>query len=307
MIRYVDMFRDRFGVEAICRTLGATASGFLTARGYRAAKSRPRSSRAIRDDVLGAEIARLHAENYGVYGVRKMHALMRRQGWLIGRDQTGRIMRTFGLEGARRSRRVFTTRPDPAALRPADLVRRQFRADAPCRLWVSDITYVATWSGFAYVAFVTDVFSRRIVGWSVSASLRTEASPLPALEMAAWSSGDITGLVHHSDRGSNYVSLVYTDRILELGATPSVGSVGDSYDNALAEAVNGLYKTELIRRRGPWRTIEQVELATLEWVWWWNNQRLHAELDYRTPAEAEAAHYADLESPEPTTVSLGNP
>ena len=191
-------------------------------------------------------------------------------------------MRAFGLEGARRSRRVFTTRSDPAAQRPADLVQRRFRSDAPCQLWVSDITYVATWSGFAYVAFVTDVFSRRIVGWSVSSSLRTEASPLPALEMAAWSSGDITGLVHHSDRGSNYVSLVYTDRILELGATPSVGSVGDSYDNALAEAVNGLYKTELIRRRGPWRTIEQVELATLEWVWWWNNSRLHGELDMRT-------------------------
>lgn len=307
MIRYVDTFRDRFGVEAICRTLGATERGFLTARGYRAAKARPASARAIRDGVLGAEIARLHAENYGVYGVRKMHALMRRQGWAIGRDQTGRIMRAFRLEGARRSRRVFTTRSDPASQPPTDLVRRRFRADAPCRLWVSDITYVATWSGFAYVAFVTDVFSRRIVGWSVSSSLRTEASPLPALEMAAWASGDVTGLIHHSDRGSNYVSLVYTDRILELGATPSVGSVGDSYDNALAEAVNGLFKTELIRRRGPWRTIEQVELATLEWVWWWNNQRLHAELDYRTPAEVEGAHYADLVTPVLATANHGKP
>lgn len=172
---------------------------------------------------------------------------------------------------------------------------------------MSDITYVATWSGFAYVAFITDVFSRRIVGWNVSSSLRTEASPLPALEMAAWLSGNITGLIHHSDRGSNYVSMVYTDRILELGATPSVGSVGDSYDNALAEAVNGLFKTELIRRRGPWRTIEQVELATLEWVWWWNNQRLHSELGYLTPAEVEANHYADLESPELATASHGNP
>lgn len=307
MIRYVDTFKDRFGVEAICRILRATECGFLTSRGYRAAKHRPASARAIRDDILGAEIARLHAENYGVYGVRKMHALMRRQGWVIGRDQTGRIMRSFGLEGARRSRRVFTTRSNPTAPRPADLVRRTFRATAPCRLWVSDITYVATWSGFAYVAFITDVFSRRIVGWNVSASLRTEASPLPALEMAAWLSGNITGLIHHSDRGSNYVSMVYTDRILELGATPSVGSVGDSYDNALAEAVNGLFKTELIRRRGPWRTIEQVELVTLEWVWWWNNQRLHSELGYRTPAEVEASHYADLESPELATASPGNP
>lgn len=206
MIRYVDTFQDRFGVEAICRTLGATECGFLTSRGYRAAKIRPPSARAVRDNVFGAEIARLHAENDSVYGVRKMHALLRRQGWMVGRDQAGRIMRAFGLEGARRTRRVFTTRPDPAAQRPADLVQRRFRADAPCQLWVSDITYVATWSGFAYVAFVTDVFSRRIVGWSVSSSLRTEASPLPALEMAAWSSGDITGLVHHSDRGSNHVS-----------------------------------------------------------------------------------------------------
>lgn len=235
MIRFVDTFRDRFGVEAICRILGAAECGFLTARGYRAARSRPPSARRLSDDLLGAELARLHAENYGVYGVRKMHALMRRQGWAAGRDQIARIMRSRGLEGARHSRRVFTTRPDPAASRPADLVRRQFRADAPCRLWVSDITYVATWSGFAYVAFVTDVFSRRIVGWNVSGSLKTELSPLPALEMAAWSSGDVTGLIHHSDRGSNYVSLVYIDRILELGATPSVGSVGDSGDRESVE------------------------------------------------------------------------
>ena len=308
MIQYVDTFKDRFGVEAICRTLRATECGFLTARGYRAAKTRPASTRTVRDEMLGGEIVRLHAENYGVYGVRKMHALMRRQGWAIGRDQTGRIMRSRGLAGVRRSRRVFTTRSDPAAQRPADLVQRRFVADAPCRLWVSDITYVATWSGFAYVAFITDVFSRRIVGWNVAGSLKTELSPLPALEMAAWAAVDELGqLVHHSDRGSNYVSLVYTDRVLELGATPSVGTVGDSYDNALAEAVNGLFKTELIRRRGPWRTIEQVELATLEWVWWWNNQRLHSELGYRTPAEVEASHYADLESPGLAAASHGKP
>lgn len=307
MIRFIDMFRDRFGVEAICRTLGATESGFLTDRGYRAAKTRPASARALRDEQLGAQIARLHAENYGVYGVRKMHALLGRHGWAIGRDQTGRIMRSLGLQGVRRSRRVFTTRLDPAAVRPADLVQRRFRADGPRRLWVSDITYVATWSGFAYVAFVTDVYSRRIVGWNVASTLKADVLPLQALDMAAWNAGDLTGLIHHSDRGSNYLALVYTDRILELGAKPSVGSRGDSYDNALAEAVNGLFKTELIRRRGPWRTVEQVELATLEWVWWWNNQRLHGELGMRTPAEIEAAHYADHESPRLATASHGKP
>lgn len=305
MIQYVDTFKDRFGVEAICRILGATECGFITARGYRAAKVRPPSARALSDQLLGAEMVRLHAENYGVYGVRKMHALMRRQGWAIGRDQTGRIMRSLGLRGVKRSKRVFTTKSDPAGQRPKDLVNRRFTAAGPCRLWVADITYVRTWQGFAYVAFVTDVFSRRIVGWNVASTLKADILPLQALDMAAFTAGrNLAGLTHHSDHGSNYMSLVYTDRIVELGATPSTGSVGDSYDNALAEAVNGLYKTELIRRRGPWRTVEQVELATLEWVWWWNNQRLHGELGYRTPTEVEASHYADLESPETATAAL---
>lgn len=308
MIRFVDMFRDRFGVEAICRTIGATGCGFLTARGYRAAKTRPVSARMLHDQLLVPEIVRLHAENYGVYGVRKMHALMRRQGWEIGRDQTGRLMRLVGVRGVKRSKKVFTTKPDPALERPTDLVNRRFTADAPRRLWVADITYVATWSGFAYVAFVTDVYSRRIVGWNVAATLRADILPLQALDMAAWSAGgNLDGLVHHADHGSNYMSLVYTDRIVELGAKPSTGTVGDSYDNALAEAVNGLYKTELIRRRGPWRTVEQVELATLEYVWWWNNSRLHGELDLRTPAEVEAAYYADHESPGLVITSHGKP
>jgi putative transposase len=298
MIRFIEMHRDRFGVEAICRVLSATECGFLTARGYRAARIRPPSARRLSDELLGAEMTRLHAENYGVYGIRKMHALMRRQGWVIGRDQTARIMRARGLRGVRRSKRVFTTRPDPAACRPQDLVKRQFTAAAPRRLWVADITYVRTWQGFAYVAFVTDAHSRRIAGWNVASTLRADILPLQALDMAAWAAGgNLAGLVHHADHGSNYLSLVYTNRITELGATPSTGTVGDSYDNALAEAVNGLYKTELIRQRGPWRTIEQVELATLEWVWWWNNHRLHGELSYRTPAEAEAEYYAALESP----------
>jgi putative transposase len=305
MIRYVDTFKDQFGVEAICRIMRATECGFLTARGYRAAKSRPPSARSLSDQLLGAEIGRLHAENYGVYGVRKMHALMARQGWALGRDQTGRIMRSLGLQGVKRSKRVFTTKSDPAGMKPKDLVQRRFTAPAPCRLWVVDITYVRTWQGFAYVAFVTDVFARKIVGFNVASTLKADILPLQALDMAAFTAaGDLTGLTHHSDHGSNYMSLVYTDRIVELGATPSTGTVGDSYDNALAEAINALYKTELIRQRGPWRTVEQVELATLEWVWWWNNQRLHSELGYRTPAEVEATYYAGLETPETATAAL---
>jgi transposase InsO family protein len=315
MIRYIDEHKDRFGVEAICRVLGRgdrpAVRGFITARGYRAAKTRLPSARQLRDEMLVGEVARLHAENYGVYGRRKMHALMRRQGWDVGRDQVERLMRLAGVRGVKRSKKVFTTKSDPAAAKPADLVKRNFRAPAPRRLWVADITYVATWSGFAYVAFVTDVYSRRIVGWNVAATLKADLGPLPALDMAAWDAGregasDLTGLVHHADHGSNYLSVVYTDRIAELGAKPSTGTVGDSFDNALAEAVNGLYKTELIRRRGPWRTVEQVELATLEYVSWWNHQRLHGELDMRTPIEVETAYYAYLESADPDPAGQGS-
>ena len=271
--------------------------GVVTSRGYRAAKCLPASARTLSDQLIGAEVARLHAENYGVYGVRKMHRLLKRQGWEIGRDQTGRLMRSLGLRGVKRGKRVFTTKPDPAGRRPTDLVQRHFRADAPRRLWVVDVTYVRTWQGFTYVAFVTDVFSRRIVGWNVASTLKADILPLQVLDMAAFDAGgNLTGLTHHSDHGSNYMAMVYTDRIAELGAIPSPGTGGDAYDNAMAEAINALYKAELIRARGPWRTVEQVELATLEWVWWWNNQRLHSELDYRTPVEAENEYCADPES-----------
>ncbi|WP_409157681.1 IS3 family transposase [Lacisediminihabitans sp. H27-G8] len=209
----------------------AAEVGFVSARGYRAAKCRPASARTLSDQLIGGEISRLHAENYGVYGVRKMHRLLGRQGWSIGRDQTGRLMRSLGLRGVKRSKRVFTTKSDPAGKRPIDLVQRRFRADAPRRLWVVDVTYVRTWQGFAYVAFVTDVFSRRIVGWNVAATLKADILPLQALDMAAFDAGgDLTGLTHHSDHGSNYMALVYTDRIMELGAIPSTGTVGDSYD-----------------------------------------------------------------------------
>ena len=282
----------------------------MTSRGYRAAKSRPLLNRAIRDQVLGDEIERLHVENYGVYGVRKMYYLMRRQGWIVGRDQVAQVMKTRGITGVKRGRATFTTKTKKTDSYPADKVQRHFQAERPNQLWVADITHVPTWTQVAYVAFVTDVFSRKIVGWSVSSTLKTEALLLQALDMAAWMvSDDLTGLVHHSDHGSNYVSLTYTDRIIELGGTPSVGSKGDSYDNALAESQFTLFKTELIRKQRPWRTIEQVEqveLATLEWVWWFNNQRLHSEIGNVPPIEIEQAYYAEKD-PVLATASHGKP
>lgn len=293
MIAFIDEHRDRFGVEFICRVLRAAVRGFLTSRGYRAAKTRPASVRQLRDELLVPEIQRLHAENYGVYGVRKMHALLQREGWEIGRDQTARLMRLAGVQGITRRAKVYTTRSGRGQELPGDLVNRAFTAPAPRCLWVADITYVATWSGFAYVAFITDVFSRKIVGWNVAATLKADVLPLQALEMAAWGAdGDLAGVTHHSDHGSNYMSIVYSERVRELGAMPSTGTIGDSYDNALAETVNGLYKAELIRRHGPWRTVEEVELATLEYVWWWNNRRLHEGLGYQTPIETEENYYA---------------
>lgn len=233
MIAFIDRHRDHFGVEAICRVLGATERGFLTSRGYRAAKQRPASARAVRDEVLVEEIRRIHAENYGVYGYRKMHHAMRRAGWEVGRDQTARLMKAAGLCGIRRGRKVFTTSPAGGLDRRPDLVERNFTAAGPNQLWVADITYVRIPSGFCYTAFITDVFTRRIVGWAVATSLRTEALPLQALEQALQTSpaeASRTGLIHHSDRGSNYVSLAYSDALITAGVQASVGSVGDSYD-----------------------------------------------------------------------------
>ena len=241
MIKNVDTYRDQFGVERICQVLARTEGEFLTSRGYRAAKSRVPSNRAIRDQLLGDGLERLHVDNYGVYGVRKRHHL-------VGRDQVARVMKTRGITGVRRGRTTFTTRSKKSEAYPLDKVNRQFKATRPCQLWVANIAYVATWSGSAYVAFVTDVFSRKIVGWSTSSTLKTDMLPTRALNMAAWHVDyDLHGLAHHSDRGSNYVSLAYTDRIVELGGTPSVGFKGDSYDNALAESQFALFKTELIK------------------------------------------------------------
>jgi putative transposase len=290
IVTYIDDHRDRFGVEPICRVL--TAAGCKVAPStYYAAKSRPLSARAQRDAVMIPILMALWVANYRVYGARKLWLAARRAGHDIGRDQVARLMRELGIRGVRRGRRVFTTRPDPAAARPADLVKRNFSAAAPNQLWVTDLTYVATWAGVAYVCFIVDAFSRMIVGWRVAGHMRTEMV-LDALAMARWQRGTtLAGLVAHSDAGSQYTSIRYGEHLAELGAVPSIGTVGDSYDNALAETVNGLYKTELIRgpaRAGqPWKTIDDVEVATLSWVHWHNHERLHGYLDDVPPAEFE--------------------
>ena len=293
MITFIDAQRVSFGVEPICQVLEIAPSS------YYAARSRPPSARSLRDAALQADIGRLHRDNYAVYGARKLWHALRREGTAVGRDQVARVMRGLGLAGAVRGKVKRTTVSSELSPRPADLVERVFSAPAPNRLWLADITYVSTWSGFCYTAFVIDAFSRKIVGWRVSSSLRAELA-LDALEMAIWSrrSDDLAGLVHHSDRGVQYLSIRYTERLADEGAVTSVGSKGDSYDNALAESVNGLYKTELIRARGPWRTADQVELATAAWVAWWNQQRLHGACGDVPPAEFEAAYHQRLQTSE---------
>jgi putative transposase len=290
MLRYIDEHRDEFGVEPICTILQVAPST------YYAAKSRPPSARSVRDAVLIPVLVAIWMANYRVYGAHKLWKAARRAGHEIGRDQVARLMRTANIHGVSRKRRLRTTRPDPSAPRPADLVKRDFTATAPNELWVTDLTYVPTWSGVAYVCFIVDAFSRMIVGWRVCAHMRT-TMVLDALEMSRWSRGtQLEGLRCHSDAGSQFTSVRYGERLAEIGAVPSIGSVGDSFDNALAETVNGLYKTELIRGpgQGPWKTVEDVELATLGWVHWHNTERLHGYLGDVPPAEFEAAHYAAL-------------
>ena len=289
IVEFIDDNRDELGVEPICETLQVAPST------YYSAKSRPPSARAIRDAVMMPILLALWIANRKVYGAHKLWKAARRAGYNIGRDQTARLMRELGIRGVKRARRVRTTCPDDRASRPADLVDRDFTADRPDRLWVSDLTHVSTWSGVAYVCFIIDAFSRRIVGWRVASNMKTPMV-LDALEMARWTRGtQLEGLVAHSDAGSQYTSVRYGQRLSELGAVPSIGSVGDSYDNALAESVNALYKTELIRGpdQGPWRTVEDVELATLGWVHWWNHERLHGYLDDIPPAELEDAYHAN--------------
>lgn len=285
---YIDEHKDMYGVEPFCQQLQIAPST------YYAAKSRPPSARAVRDQNLKVEIARVHRANFEVYGARKVWAQLRREGTAVARCTVERLMSELGLAGAVRGQVKRTTVTADVAARPGDLVERRFTAPAPDRLWVADLTYVATWSGFVYVAFVMDAFSRRVVGWRCSKSLRTDLA-LDALEQGLWQRArenrDTTGLVYHSDRGVQYVAIRYTERLAKAGAVTSVGSKGDSYDNAAAESLNGLYKTEVIRRRGPWKGLDDVELATLEWVDWYNHRRLHSWCGHRPPAEHEEEHY----------------
>lgn len=295
MVAFIDDHRGTYGVEPICAVLPIAPSTYYAAKARRAAPAL-RSARAQSDDALRPEIQRVWDENRHVYGAKKVWKQLKREGFAVARCTVARLMREMGLRGVTRGRRVRTTVPADVAERPLDLVERDFTAERPDQLWVSDLTYVATWRGFVYVAFVVDVFSRRIVGWRVSNSLRSDLA-LDALEQAICersAGGD--RLVHHSDRGAQYLSIRYTERLAEAGIEPSVGSRGDSYDNALAETVIGLFKTEEVHRNGPWRGLEDVELATLEWVWWYNERRLMEPLGYLPPAEYEDAFYRRLEA-----------
>lgn len=286
MTAYIDEHKDRYGVEPICEHLPIAPST------YYETKKRSPSRRALRDAELEGEIERVYKDNFSCYGARKVWRQLRREAHRVPRCTVERLMRKLSLQGAVRGKTRRTTIPDEAATRPADLVDRDFTATRPNQLWVADLTYVATWSGFVYVAFIIDAFSRFIVGWQISTSLRTDLA-LDALEMAIWRrKADLEGLVHHSDRGSQYLSIRYTERLAEAGIEPSVGSVGDSYDNALAETIIGLYKTELIRRRRPWKGIDDVEYGTLEWVDWFNHRRLLEPIGHVPPAEFEEAYYS---------------
>ena len=296
MIAFIDDHHGTYGVEPICRVLPIAPSTYHAHAARRIDPARL-APRAKRDLVLAAEIRRVFEANFRVYGVRKVWRQLGREGAGIARCTVARLMRQMGLQGAVRGREVRTTVSNPAASCPLDRVNRQFRAPRPNVLWLSDFTYVATWQGFVYVAFIIDAYARRIVGWRVSRTAHA-GFVLDALEQALADRRPVQGggLVHHSDRGVQYVSIRYTERLVEAGIEPSVGSVGDSYDNALAESINGLYKTEVIRRRGPWRSLETVEFATLEWVEWFNNRRLLEPIGNVPPAEAEARYYAELET-----------
>ncbi|WP_375572370.1 IS3 family transposase [Seohaeicola saemankumensis] len=296
MVGFIDAHRDAHGVEPICNVLLIAPSTYYDHLAKRADPTR-RSDRARRDETMRPEIRRVFEENWSVYGVRKVWHQLRREGFTVARCTVARLMKDMDIQGIIRGKPHRTTIPDKKQPCPLDKVNRQFRVPAPNMLWVSDFTYVATWKGFAYVAFVIDAYARRIVGWRVSTSPHA-GFVLDALEQAVHERRPVKGmgLVHHSDRGSQYLSIKYTERLAEAGIEPSVGSVGDSYDNALAETINGLFKAEVIHRRGPWRSFEAVEYATLEWVDWFNNRRLLEPIGNIPPAEAEANFYAALET-----------
>ena len=291
MVSFIDAHREAYGVEPICKEMPIAPSTYHESKAREAGRASV-PARTRRDAELRAEIGRLWEENFGVYGVRKVWRTLNREGFAVARCTVARLMREMGLRGVVRGRRSKTTIAAKDLARPADRVNRVFEANRPNALWVADLTYVATWRGFVYVAFVVDAYARRIVGWRVSASLHTDLA-LDALEQALYDRAvdHESALVHHSDRGVQYLSIRYSERLAEAGIEPSVGRVGDSYDNALAESIIGLYKTEVIRRRGPWRHLEAVEFATLEWVDWFNHRRLLEGIGYVPPAELEDAYY----------------
>jgi putative transposase len=295
MKAFIDEYRVEFGVEPICRVLPIAPSTYF-AHAQRLANPAKAPPRVRRDDELCKAIRRIFEENFQVYGARKIWQQLKREGQGVARCTVERLMKRLGLQGAIRGKPVKTTVSDRKSPCPLDKVNRNFQAPRPNRLWVSDFTYVPTWTGFVYVAFIIDAFARYIVGWRVSRTAHA-GFVLDALEQALHQRRPKkgTGLVHHSDRGSQYVSIKYTGRLLDAGLEPSVGSVGDSYDNALAETINGLYKTEVIHRRGPWRSLETVEFATLEWVDWFNNRRIFEPIGNMPPAEAEARYYRSLD------------
>ncbi len=293
MVPFIDAHRAEHGVEPICKELPIAPSTYYEHKAREADPERL-PARVKRDLALSVEVKRVWDDNYQVYGVRKVWRQLKREDVEVARCTVERLMKRAGIQGVIRGAKCWTTISDEALARPADLVNRQFTATRPNQLWVADITYVATWRGFVYVAFIIDVFGRRIVGWQVSRSLHTELV-LDALEQALWSRQDTEGLIHHSDRGCQYLSIRYTERLAEARIEGSVGSVGDSYDNALAETINGLYKTEVIRHRGPWKNIDDVEYATLEWVDWFNHRRLLEPIGNVPPVEYEMMYYRQLE------------
>jgi transposase InsO family protein len=296
MVDYIDLNKEKHGVESICRVLPIAPSTYYDHKDKQRNPDK-RCCRAQRDERLKEDIQRVWDDNFRVYGVRKVWRQLNREDIGVARCTVERLMKVQGLRGVVRGRRVKTTFPDNLSERPMDLVNRDFNVTRPNALWVADLTYVATWRGFVYVAFVIDAFARRIVGWRVSTSLRADIA-LDALEQALHDRriGERDQLIHHSDRGVQYVAIRYADRLAEVGIDPSVGSVGDSYDNALAETINGLYKTELIRQQGPWRGIEAVEFATLKWVDWYNNRRLMESIGNVPPAELESEYYEQQRS-----------
>jgi putative transposase len=300
MVAFIDSHQRRYGVESICRVLPIAPATYYIHRARHHDPDR-QPARVKRDASLKADIRRVWDENHHVYGARKVWLQMNREGITVARCTVARLMRSMGLQGAVRGRKCFTTVSDSSVPCPPDLVERRFEALRPNQLWVADFTYVATWNGVVYVAFVIDVFSRRIVGWRVAASMKTDLV-LDALEQALFSRS-VEELIHHSDHGVQYLSIRYTERLAENGIQASAGTTGDSYDNALAESIIGLFKTEVIRRKGPWRNFEMVEFATLDWVDWYNNRRILEPIGNMPPAEYETRYYQENNKEEPVTAA----